>query len=119
MVVPFIAMTACSAANAPGLSYDGIEASALDESLISIRVRVSGTATADDATNYAECAVAQFAQFRGAPFARHLRTTVEEVDGALIADTVYTISEDVPLGARKMDAEVQMAACREAGIPTV
>ena len=122
MVLPFLAAAACSTTDRPiafGPSYDGIEAVALDDTLINIRASVSGDATADDAIMYAECAVAQFALFKGSSFARQLRTTVDTVDGALVADTAYTISEDVPAGVRKMDAEVVMAACRDAGIPTV
>jgi len=122
MVLPFLAAVACTASDAPraiGPSYDGIEAESLDDTLINIRATVSGDATAEDAIQYAECAVAQFALFNGSSFARQLRTTVETVDGALVADTAYSISEDVPAGVRKMDAEVVMAACRDAGIPTV
>jgi len=122
MVLSFLAAVACTASDAPrafGPSYDGIEAESLDDTLINIRATVSGDATADDAIQYAECAVAQFALFNGSSFARQLRTTVETVDGALVADTAYSISEDVPAGVRKMDAEVVMAACRDAGIPTV
>jgi len=121
-LVPILTFAACSpsdTAEPQVLSYDRIEAIALDEELISIRAFVSGTASQDDAIRYAECAAAQFTLFKGAPFARHLRTTVAEHNGQLIADRVYTISRSVPLGARKMDAEVTMAACREAGIPTV
>lgn len=122
MVLPFLAAAACTVPDGPsafGPSYDGIEAETLDETLINVRAAVSGNATAEDAIRYAECAVAQFALFNGSSFARQLRTTVDEVDGALVADTAYTLSEDVPAGVRKMDAEVVMAACRDAGIPTV
>lgn len=122
MILPFLICTACGSVGGQAegpLSYDGIEAETLDDSLIIIRAAVSGATTPEDAIDYARCAAAQFSLFRGASFARLIRTTVEEVDGQLVADAVYTISEDVPLGARKIDAEVTMASCREAGIPTV
>lgn len=124
-ILPTMALAACStsepqvtqAASSP--SYDGIETRLLDADLVNFRVAVSGNATAADASDYAECAAAQYTLIRGYLFARHLRTSVEEGAGRLTADAVYTISPDLPRGARTIDAEVTVAACGQSGIPTV
>ena len=100
-------------------SYDGIETRLLDGDLVNFRVAVSGVATAANASEYAECAAAQYTLIRGYGFARHLRTTVEEDGSLLRADAVYTISPDLPRGSRTIDAEVTVANCGLSGIPTV
>ncbi len=124
-IMPTLALAACSGSGpqvsqGPSTpSYDGIETRLLDGDLVNFRVDVSGAATAADASQYAECAAAQYTLIRGYLFARHLRTTVEEDAGLLQADAVYTISPDLPRGSRTIDAEVTVAACGQAGIPTV
>lgn len=125
VILPTLALAACSmnepqvsqAPSAP--SYDGIETRLLDGDLVNFRVAVSGVATASDASDYAECAAAQYTLIRGYGFARHLRTTVEEDGDLLRADAVYTISPDLPQGLRTIDAEVTVANCGLSGIPTV
>ena len=100
-------------------SYDGIVTQLLDDDLVNFKVAVSGSATPAVASQYAECAAAQYTLIRGYFFARHLRTTVDEVAGVLKADAVYTISPNLPRGARTIDAEVVVANCQQSGIPTV
>lgn len=99
--------------------YRGVRTRLLDDDLVQILVEMAGARDAADAMAYARCAAAQYALIRGYGFARHLRTTVSERAGIWTADAVYTVSPSLPPGARKIDAEVTVAACTEMGIPTV
>lgn len=100
-------------------SYDGIVTRLLDDDLVNIGVRLSGSATRDDVSAYARCAAAQYTLIRGFGFARHVRTNVQEVGGVWTGDAVYTISQALPRGLQTIDAEVAVAECAEQGIPTV
>ena len=124
-VIPILGLSACAMSDAVvtrGLSapsYDGIVTRLLDDDLVNFKVAVSGAASPADASQYAECAAAQYTLIRGYFFARHLRTTVDEDAGVLRADAVYTISPNLPRGSRTIDAEVVVADCAQSGIPTV
>ncbi|SDN39191.1 hypothetical protein SAMN05216196_101389 [Lutimaribacter pacificus] len=102
-----------------GAVYDGVETRLLDGELVNFIVAMRGARGPGDVTAYAECAAAQYTLIRGYGFARHVRTTVDETNGAWAGDAVYTISPALPRGTRTIDAEVVVAACRENGIPTV
>ncbi len=123
--IPSVALAACAVgdtdvARGPSApSYDGIVTRLLDDDLVNFKVAVSGAASPADASQYAECAAAQYTLIRGYSFARHLRTTVDEDAGVLRADAVYTISPNLPRGSRTIDAEVVVADCTQSGIPTV
>ena len=99
--------------------YLGVDTQLLDGDLVRFIVRMDGARDGNDAVAYARCAAAQYALIRGYSFARHVRTSVAQTGGIWRADGVYTISPDLPLGLRNMDAEVIVADCLEQGIPTV
>ena len=99
--------------------YEGVETRLLDGDLVNFRVAMSGDASTESVTRYAECAAAQYALIRGYGFARHVRTNVGEGAGRWTADAVYTISAALPAGLKTIDAEVTVADCRLSGIPTV
>ncbi len=100
--------------------YRGTETRLLDSDLVEIRARVSGEGASEKAaTDYAQCAAAQYALVRGYGFARHVRTNVTEEGGIWRADAVYTISPALPQGLKTIDAEVTVADCKDRGIPTV
>lgn len=99
--------------------YRGIETRLLDGDLVSFLVEMSGARDIADVVEYGKCAAAQYALIRGYGFARHVRTNVTEEGGIWRADAVYTISADLPRGTKTIDAEVAVAGCAEAGIPTV
>ncbi|MFT4151410.1 MAG: hypothetical protein QM656_14520 [Paracoccaceae bacterium] len=100
--------------------YLGIETIRLDNDLVNFRVAMKGARNTDDVDDYARCAAAQYALIRGAGFARHVRTNVaKRTGGVWLGDAVYTISATLPLGLRNIDAEVEVRACGEKGIPTV
>lgn len=99
--------------------YRGVETMLLDDDLVQFNVSMTNALSAQDVSNYAECAAAGYTLIRGWGFARHLRTNVDEEAGVWTADAVYTISPVLPRGIKTIDAEVVSASCAEKGIPTV
>ncbi len=99
-------------------SYDGVQTRLLDGELVSFDVALRGAEGPEAVTRYAECAAAQYALIRGYGFARHVRTNLDSRGGTWRADAVYTISPDLPAGAKTIDAEVTVANCGASGIPT-
>ena len=99
--------------------YLGVATRLLDGDLVDFEVAMRGGRGAEDVTRYAQCAAAQYALIRGYGFARHVRTLTEEEGGIWRADAVYTISAALPDGLRTIDAEITVAECAQAGIPTV
>ncbi len=100
-------------------SYQGIETRLLDGDLVSFRVSMTGANGPDEVTKYAQCAAAQYTLIRGYGFLRHVRTNTNVSGGLWSADAVYTISPSLPRGSKTIDAEVAVADCGTAGIPTV
>lgn len=100
-------------------TYGGVETRLMDGDLVNFRVAMRGARSAQDVTDYAECAAAQYALIRDYGFARHLRTNVTEEGGVWRGDAVYTISAQLPRGLRTIDAEVVVSQCAENTIPTV
>ncbi len=99
--------------------YQGIETLLLDGDLVNFRVAMTGGNGAVDVETYGRCAAAQYALIRGAGFARHVRTSVDETGGIWRGDAVYTISAALPNGVRNIDAEVTVRDCAARGIPTI
>ncbi|MCO4848926.1 MAG: hypothetical protein KC448_13255 [Yoonia sp.] len=124
-IISALALTACTVAEPEvtrgpmSLSYDGIETRLLDGDLVNFRVAMTGADTVEQVTKYAECAAAQYTLIRGYGFLRHVRTQAAEDGGLWSADAVYTISPALPRGLKTIDAEVAVADCGTAGIPTV
>lgn len=102
-----------------GAQYLGVDTRLLEGDLVSFVVQMRGARGRTDAVTYARCAAAQYTLIRGYSFARHVRTNVTQQGDVWVADGVYTISPDLPLGLRNIDAEVIVEDCREQGIPTV
>ena len=99
--------------------YQGIETLLLDGDLVNFRVAMRGGRGPVDVEDYGRCAAAQYALIRGAGFARHVRTSVDETGGIWRGDAVYTISAALPNGVRNIDAEVTVRDCAARGIPTI
>ncbi|WP_428516876.1 hypothetical protein [Roseovarius sp.] len=123
-VMAFAGLAACAAPGADPEAeftpeYRGIETRLLDGDLVNFRVEMTGARDAEDVSQYAECAAAEYTLIRGYGFARHVRTNVDERGGIWTADAVYTISPSLPGGIIRIDAEVVAADCAENGIPTV
>lgn len=100
-------------------TYEGVETRLLDGDLVQFTVSMRGARGAEDVEAYADCAAAQYTLIRGFGFARHVRTITDERAGIWRADAVYTISAAIPAGLMTIDAEVTVAHCGLAGIPTV
>jgi hypothetical protein len=121
-IIAFAALAACgtTASDPTGaIRYDGIETRLLEGDLVNFHVKVANATAAQDVTDYAECAAAQYALIRGYGFARNVRTLVDEEGGVWAGDAVYTISSALPRGLRTIDAEVTVAECARRSIPTV
>lgn len=99
--------------------YGAAETAFVDGDLVGIRVAMSGARAQRDVTDYADCTIARHALGAGYGFARQLRSEVAERGGIWHADAVYTMSPALPRGPTIIDAEVTVAQCDEAGIPTV
>ena len=99
-------------------AYDGVQTRLLDGDLVGFNVALRGADDPQPVLKYAECAAAQYALIRGYGFARHVRTNLDREGGTWRADAVYTISPDLPAGAKTIDAEVTVANCGVSGIPT-
>ena len=96
-----------------------METRLLDGDLVNFRVVMTDAEASEQVTKYAECAAAQYTLIRGYGFLRHVRTQAAEEGGLWSADAVYTISPALPRGLKTIDAEVAVADCGAAGIPTV
>jgi len=99
--------------------YLGIDTRLLDGDLVAFDVRMTGARGTQDVADYAECAAAQYAVIRGYGFARHVRTGVDRKGEVWHGDAAYVISDALPDGLAKIDAEVVTEACKENGIPTI
>ena len=102
-----------------GATYLGSQTRLLDSDLVNFLVEMRGARDERDAGAYARCVAAQYALIRGYGFARHIRTILSEEGGVWRGDAVYTVSPALPPGARTLDAEIEVARCREDGIPTI
>lgn len=124
-IISSLALTACTLAEPEvtrgplNPSYDGMETRLLDGDLVNFRVVMTDAETVKQVTKYAECAAAQYKLIRGYGFLSHVRTQAAEEGGLWSADAVYTISPALPRGLKTIDAEVAVADCGAAGIPTV
>ncbi|MGR3486106.1 MAG: hypothetical protein ACU0BF_12225 [Paracoccaceae bacterium] len=102
----------------PDAVYAPVVTRMLDDTLVAFDLLVSGARGEGDVIRFADCVAAQYALIRGYGFARHLRTTAGQEGGEWRADAVYTVSPAFPGGMRTLDAEVVVADCKAAGIPT-
>ncbi len=126
-IAPALLLAACAQADEPVTRaevpfdpvYLGIETALLDGDLVQFHVEMTGARDGSDVSAYGECAAAQYALIRGYGFARHVRTTTDDLGSRWTGDAVYVISAALPDGVRTIDAEVTVAACQENGIPTI
>ncbi len=117
-----VALTACQPRTEPSageVRHDGVETRTLADDIVSVTVRMSGPAMAEDLIAYSRCAIAGYSVAEGFGFARHVRTNMQVEGGVRTADAVYTVSPTLPRGVQTIEAEVTLASCAEQGIPTV
>lgn len=92
--------------------YLGAEVITLDEGMVNIQARLRGGAGRKAVTDYADCAVSQFAREKGYGFARQVRTLVSEDEKDVWrADAVYLLSRALPEGRLILDSEAVLASC--------
>lgn len=99
--------------------YRGVATELLQGDLVRFRVAMTNVIGPENVADYAECAAAGYTLVRGFGFAQHIKTDVTEDAGVWMGDATYLVSETLPGGIKKLDAEVLVANCREKGIPLV
>lgn len=88
-----------------------------DSSLVEITARLRSGVDADTAFAYATCALANWADLKGTPYARHIRTLRDDRDGAMVVGSVFTLSANRPMGLTVMTTKDTLQECKARGIP--
>lgn len=87
------------------------------DSLIEVTANLRGGVDADTAFAYATCALANWADANGAKYARHIRTLRDERNGKMIVGSVFTLSDQKPMGLTVMTTKDTLQECKARGIP--
>lgn len=86
-------------------------------SLVEVSANLKRGVDADTAFAYATCALASWADTKGTPYARHIRTISAKRGGKVIVGSVFTLSEERPLGLTVMTTKDTLQECEARGIP--
>ncbi|MFJ1292869.1 hypothetical protein ACEPPZ_12390 [Paracoccus yeei] len=86
-------------------------------SLVEVTANLSGGVDAGTAFAYATCALATWAESKGATYARHVRTLSDKRNGKMIVGSVFTLSEKKPMGLTVMTTKDTLQECKARGIP--
>ena len=86
-------------------------------SLVEVSANLRGGVDADTAFAYATCALASWAESKGTPYARHIRTLSDKRDGKMIVGSVFTLSAEKPMGLTVMTTKETLQECKARGIP--
>mgnify|MGYP007032577997 FL=1 len=87
------------------------------DSLVEVTANLRGGVDADTAFAYATCALASWADAKGAPYARHIRTLRDKRGGKMVVGSVFTLSERKPMGLTVMTTKQTLQECKARGIP--
>ncbi|WP_134678829.1 hypothetical protein [Paracoccus ravus] len=87
------------------------------ESLVEVTANLRSGVDADTAFAYATCALANWADAKGTPYARHIRTLRDKRNGKMIVGSVFTLSEKRPMGLTVMTTKDTLQECKSRGIP--
>ncbi|RDW14828.1 hypothetical protein [Paracoccus thiocyanatus] len=87
------------------------------EGLVEVTANLRGGVDAGTAFAYATCALASWADAKGAPYARHIRTLRDKRGGQMIVGSVFTLSEKKPMGLTVMTTKQTLQECKARGIP--
>lgn len=87
------------------------------DSLVEVTANLRGGVDADTAFAYATCALANWADENGTPYARHIRTLRDKRNGKMIVGSVFTLSEEKPMGLTVMTTKDTLQECKSRGIP--
>lgn len=87
------------------------------DSLVEVTANLRSGVDADTAFAYATCALAHWADSKGARYARHIRTLSDERNGKIMVGSVYTLSDKKPMGLTVMTTKDTLQECKARGIP--
>ncbi|SMO33507.1 hypothetical protein [Paracoccus laeviglucosivorans] len=87
------------------------------ESLVEVTAAMRGGVDADTSFAYATCALANWAESKGAPYARHIRTLSDKNNGRMVVGSVFTLSQEKPMGLTVMTTKDTLQECKARGIP--
>lgn len=99
--------------------YLGVQTMMIDDDLVTFRIAMRNAAGPEDVDAYTECAAAQYALIRGVGYAQRVRTNVERRGTTAVADAIYMISAERPLGETVIEAAPKVDDCKTQSIPTV
>ena len=85
--------------------------------LVEVRANLRRGVDAGTAFAYATCALASWADAKGTPYARHIRTIRDERDGKVVVGSDYTHSGERPMGLTVMTTKDTLQECKTRGIP--
>ena len=103
--------------------FQGAEVKSFDngkkkgDSLVEVQANLRRGVDADTAFAYATCALASWADAKGTPYARHIRTIRDERDGKVVVGSVFTLSGERPMGLTVMTTKDTLQECKTRGIP--
>ncbi|MFG6079433.1 MULTISPECIES: hypothetical protein [Paracoccus] len=87
------------------------------DSLIEVTANLRSGVDADTAFAYATCALANWADANGTPYARHIRTLRDKRNGKIVVGSVFTLSGKKPMGLTVMTTKDTLQECKSRGIP--
>ena len=103
--------------------FQGAEVKSFDngkkkgDSLVEVQANLRRGVDAGTAFAYATCALASWADAKGTPYARHIRTIRDERDGKVVVGSVFTLSGERPMGLTVMTTKDTLQECKTRGIP--
>ncbi len=103
--------------------FQGAEVKSIDKqkksggTLVEVQANLRRGVDADTAFAYATCALASWADAKGTPYARHIRTIRDERDGKDVVGSVFILSGERPLGLTVMTTKDTLQECKARGIP--
>lgn len=88
-----------------------------DDRLVEVNANLRAGVDADTAFAYATCALASWAEAKGTPYARHIRTLRDKRDGKVIVGSVFALAGKKPMGLTVMTTKETLQECKARGIP--
>ena len=101
------------------IEYVSATSELIEDGMVRIRVVVRNAKQGSEVLYFANCAAARYAINRGFSFVRHVTSTLDYNLESKSAEAVYFVSAALPVGFKKLDAEVVAVNCAENGIPMV
>lgn len=87
------------------------------DGLVEVSANLQGGVDADTAFAYATCALANWAEANGTPYARHIRTLRDKRNGKVVVGSVFALSGKKPVGLTVMTTKETLQECKARGIP--